>query len=134
MEESKLTVKEIFDVVRALNNETQHVEEALKQLETVKSIQGPSPDLGAQAKANAIAKVVEDREKTLRKTLAFYEKMYNDIQTPELAKLYAVEAAFVNNMAYIDGADISADDKVAALRYVTDKIAELVEKIIIKEN
>ena len=34
MEESKLTVKEIFDVVRALNNETQHVEEALKQLES----------------------------------------------------------------------------------------------------
>ena len=134
MEESKLTVKEIFEVVRALNNETQHVEEALKQLETVKSIQGPSPDLGAQAKANAIAKVVADREKTLRKILAFYEKMYNDIQTPELSKLYAVDAAFVNNMAYIDGADIQPSDKVAALGYVTDKIAEVVEKIIIKEN
>ena len=133
MENSKLTVTEIFEATRALNNETQHIYEALKQLQTVKSIEGPSPDLGAQAKANAIAKVVETREKTLQKTLAFYEKMYDDIQTPELRKLYAIDAAFVNNMAYIEDADISPDDKYAALGYVTDKIAELVEKIIIKE-
>ena len=34
---------------------------------------------------------------------------------------------------YIEDSDISPDDKYAALGYVTDKIAELVEKIIIKE-
>lgn len=130
MEDCKLTVKEIFEATRALNNETQHIEEALKQLQTVKSIEGPSPDLGAQAKANAIAKVVEAREKTLQKTLAFYEKMYHSIQAPELQKIYAIDAAFVNNMAYIEGSDISPDDKYAALGYVTDKIAELAEKII----
>ncbi|MBR2293803.1 MAG: hypothetical protein IKA44_05810 [Clostridia bacterium] len=134
MEECKLTVKEILEATRALNNETQHIEEALKQLQTVKSIEGPSPDLGAQAKANAIAKVVEVREKTIQKTLAFYEKMYNNIQAPELQKIYAIDAAFVNNMAYIADCDISPDDKYAALGYVTDKIAELAEKIIIKEN
>lgn len=133
MENSKLTVTEIFEATRALNNETQHIYEALKQLQTVKSIEGPSPDLGAQAKANAIAKVVEAREKTLQKTLAFYEKMYNNIQAPELQKIYAIDAAFVNNMAYIEDSDISSDDKCAALGYVTEKIAELVEKIIIKE-
>jgi len=134
MENSKLTVKEIFEATRALNHETQHIEEALKQLQTVKSIEGPSPDLGAQAKANAIAKVIEAREKTLREILAFYEKMYHDIQTPELPKIYAVDTAFVNNMAYIESSDLSSEDKYAALGYVTDKIADLVEKIMIKDH
>lgn len=133
MENINLTVTEIFEATRALNNETQHIYEALKQLQAVKSIEGPSPDLGAQAKANAIAKIVEAREKTLQKTLAFYEKMYNNIQAPELQKIYAIDSAFVNNMAYIEDSDISPNDKSAALGYVTDKIAELVEKIIIKE-
>lgn len=59
--------------------------------------------------------------------------MYNNIQAPELQKKYAINSAFVNNMAYIEDSDISPDDKYAALGYVTDKIAELVEKIIIKE-
>ena len=75
MEKDNLTVKEIFDAIRELSKETAHVDEALKQLQSVKSIEGPSPDLGAQAKANSIAKVVAEREKTLQKILEFYEKM-----------------------------------------------------------
>ena len=58
MQENQLTSKEIFDAIRVLNSETTHIQEALRQLQTVKSIPGPSPDLGAQAQANAIAKVV----------------------------------------------------------------------------
>lgn len=130
MEKDNLTVKEIFDAIRELSKETAHVDEALKQLQSVKSIEGPSPDLGAQAKANSIAKVVAEREKTLQKILEFYEKMYNDIQTPNWRTMNEIQAAFVNNMAYISDADISSDDKYAALTYVTDKIAELSEKAI----
>ena len=133
MEENKLAVKEILDAIATLNKETYHIEEALKQLQTVKSIEGPSPDLGAQAKANAIAKVVEYREKTLQKTLSLYEKMYNDIQHPETQKVYLIDTAFVNNMAYIESSDLSSEDKYAALGYVTDKIAELVEKVMINK-
>lgn len=59
--------------------------------------------------------------------------MYNNIQAPGLQKIYAINSAFVNNIAYIEDSDISPDDKCTALGYVTDKIAELVEKIIIKE-
>lgn len=40
----------------------------------------------------------------------------------------------IQSMSFIEASDISGDDKYAALGYVTDKIAELVEKIIIKEN
>ena len=130
MEKDNLTAKEIFDEIREMSKETAYIEEALKQLQTVKSIEGPSPDLGAKAKAESIAKVVEEREKTLRKTLEFYEKMYNDIQTPNWRTMKEIQAMFVNNMAYINDADISSDDKFAALNYVTDKIAELSEKVI----
>ena len=130
MEKDNLTAKEIFDEIREMSKETAYIEEALKQLQTVKSIGGPSPDLGAKATAESIAKVVEEREKTLRKTLAFYEKMYNDIQTPNWRTMNEIQAMFVNNMAYINDADISSDDKFAALNYVTDKIAELSEKLI----
>ena len=55
------------------------------------------------------------------------------IQTEEAKKVNLIKTAFDNNMSFIEASDISGDDKYAALGYVTDKIAELVEKIIIKE-
>ncbi len=78
MEETKLTARDILVAIGALNSESQHINEALKQLELVKS-QGPV-DVGAQATAMAIADIVESREKTLRQTLSLYEKMYDDLQ------------------------------------------------------
>ena len=47
MEENKLTVKEVFDAILALNEKDNHIEAALKQLETVRS-EVPG-DVGAQA-------------------------------------------------------------------------------------
>lgn len=75
---NKLTKKEIFYAISDLLDECDHIELAMNQLQSVKS-EGLE-DIGAQAKANAIAKIVEIRETTLQKTLALYEKMYDDIQ------------------------------------------------------
>lgn len=41
-----------------------------------------------------------------------------------------MKAAFDDNMSFIESSDISSDDKYAVSGYVTDKIAELVEKIV----
>ena len=42
-----------------------------------------------------------------------------------------MKSAFDNNMAMIKDSDMETQDKFAALGYVTDKIAELVEKIVV---
>ena len=76
---NKVTLKEIFCAIGELIEESGHIELALTQLESVRS-EGPG-DIGAQAKAQAIAKIVELRETTLQKALSFYEKMYDDIQS-----------------------------------------------------
>ena len=132
MEENKLTVREIFEAINDLNKESHHIEEAFKQLENVKS-EGPG-DLGAQAKADAIATVVKCRETTLQQTLSMYMKMYDDILKEQPNKVELIKTAFDNNMSFIKDAEIDSEDKYAALGYVTDKIAELVEKIIVNEQ
>ena len=78
---NKITLKEIFCAIGELIEESSHIELALTKLEGVRS-EGPE-DLGAQAKAHAIAKIVELRETTLQKALSFYEKMYDDIQNED---------------------------------------------------
>ena len=75
---NKLTVKEIFYAIGELLEESNHIELALHQLESVRS-EGPG-DIGAEAKAHAIAKIVEIRETTLQKAMSFYEKMYDELQ------------------------------------------------------
>ena len=80
-----------------------------------------------------ICDVFKTRELTFFKLLEMYEKMYDDIQAEEAKKVNLIKSAFDNNMSFIEASDISGDDKYAALGYVTDKIAELVEKSIVKE-
>ena len=75
---NKITLKEIFCAIGELIEESGHIELALTQLEGVRS-EGPG-DIGAEAKANSIAKIVELRETTLQRALSFYEKMYEDLQ------------------------------------------------------
>ena len=82
MEETRLTVKEILEATIALNNEVSYISEALKCLETVRS-EGPN-DFGAEAKANGIAKLVEEHEITRRQFLSLYSKMYDDIRNKEI--------------------------------------------------
>ena len=48
-------------------------------------------------------------------------------------KVNLVKSAFDNNMAMIKDSDMETQDKFAALGYVTDKIAELVERVMFNE-
>ncbi len=80
-----------------------------------------------------ICDVFKTRELTLLKMLEMYEKMYDDVQNEETKKVNLVKSAFDNNMAMIKDSDMETQDKFAALGYVTDKIAELVEKIVVNK-
>ena len=63
--------------------------------------------------------------------LEMYEKMYDDVQNEESRKIDLVKSAFDNNMSFIKNSDIDSEDKITALSYITDKIAALVEKIVV---
>ena len=81
---NKMTVKEIFYAIGELIEESEHIELALNQLQGVHS-EGPE-DIGAQAKAQAIASIVEWRETTIQKAMSLYEKMYTDLQNADADK------------------------------------------------
>ena len=65
--------------------------------------------------------------------LQMYEKMYDDVRGEASAKVELIKSAFDNNMAMINASDMETQDKFAALGYVTDKIASLVEQTLVKE-
>lgn len=54
--------------------------------------------------------------------------MYDDIQNEDAQKINLIKGAFDSNMAFIES---SANNPDEALTYTTDKIAELVEKIVV---
>ncbi|MBQ8497318.1 MAG: hypothetical protein IJ489_07710 [Clostridia bacterium] len=132
MENNILTVKEIFDAITELKNDSSHIEKALTQLETVKSA-GPG-DIGAEAKAQAIATVVKCRETTLQQMLAMYSRMYDDMQNEAAKKVNLISKAFDSNMAFINESDGCEDDKMEALGYITIQIKELVEKVLFENK
>ncbi len=90
------------------------------------------PDV-AMEKIKSIREIALEREKTINKMLDFYLKLYQD-QDEEAKQINLIKSAFDNNMSFIESAEINAEDKYAALGSVTDKIAELVEKVLIKKE
>jgi hypothetical protein len=134
MEENKLTAKEIFVQLTILQKQlTENSQTSLHRLgDALSSLE--SEDCEARfEQIPEICDVFKTRELTLLKMLEMYEKMYDDVQNEETQKVNLVKSAFDNNMAMIKDSDMETQDKFAALGYVTDKIAELVEKIVVDE-
>jgi len=131
MEENKLTAKEIFIQLTVLQKQlTENSQTSLHRLgDALSTLEGEEGDALPEQIAD-ICDVFKTRELTLLKMLEMYEKMYDDIQKEETQKVNLIKAAFDNNMSFIESSDINSEDKYAALGYVTDKIAELVEKVL----
>lgn len=72
------TLAYILERIESIANDTKYIHEALSQLSELKTA-GPG-DICGQSKADAIAHVVDAREETNRKLLAFYEALYKDVQ------------------------------------------------------
>ena len=133
MEESKLTAKEIFVQLTILQKQlTESSNTSLHRLGDAITAIGEEENESRYEQVTEVCDVFKTRELTLFKMLEMYEKMYNDVQKADAEKVQLIKAAFDNNMSFIETSDLSSDDKYAALGYVTDKIAELVQKVLIK--
>ena len=132
MEENKLTAKEIFVQLTILQKQlTENSQTSLHRLgDALSTFESENVEVSCDQIAE-VCDVFKTRELTLLKMLEMYEKMYDDVQNEETKKVNLVKSAFDNNMAMIKDSDMETQDKFAALGYVTDKIAELVEKIVV---
>ena len=134
MEETKLTAKDIFVQIAALQRQlTESSNTSLHRLgDAISSLESDSSENEDRWEQIAdICDVFKTRELTLLKMLELYEKMYSNIQNEEATRVNLIKSAFDNNMSMINESDMEPQDKFAALGYVTDKIAELVEQVII---
>lgn len=75
---SKFTVDYILSMLENISKDGAHLTAALEKLSKLES-KGPG-DVGTADLADAIAHVVDSREDTNRKLIAFYEKMYDDLK------------------------------------------------------
>ena len=96
---NSIGAKDILEALVGMQANMAYVNDALAKLETVRS-DGPE-DIGAQAKAKAMADVVICHETTNQKMIALYEKMYNDISSEQnvLNKIENLHKNLVENSA-----------------------------------
>ena len=73
----KITMQYIFRCIRAVQEDKIFLYRAIEKLGNVRS-EGPG-DVGAAAKANALSHAVEEHEKTNRRLIDFYERIYDDL-------------------------------------------------------
>ena len=84
----------------------------------------------AMEKVKAIREIVTEREKTINKMLDFYLKLYRD---DEAIRIDLIKSAFDKVTDVINAADMESADKYGTICTVTDKISELVEKVIVNK-
>ncbi len=135
MEQNKFTAEEIFVQLTILQKQlTENSNTSLHHLGDAITSIGEEENEVRYEQVTEICDVFKTRELTLLKMLEMYEKMYDDIQQKEAQKVRLIQSAFDNNMAMIKDSDMETQDKFAALGYVTDKIADLVEKIVVNQE
>ena len=134
MSNNKLTAKEIFVQLTILQKQlTESNYTSLHNLRDAISSIGEEYNDSQCEHIEDVCNVFETREATLHRILELYEKMYNDVRNEETTKVNLIKSAFDNNMAMIIESDLSAEDKRAALDRVTDKIAKLVDKVVVNK-
>lgn len=139
MEENKtLTVKDIFDAIGQLRSESAYLNNALSTLSDIPcsgtGAPGSPGDIGAQAKANAIADVIKCRETTNQQMLAFYQRMYDDIVNAEnqafATKAEVIQKSFRDLMTCRACTELDPEDKLSALSEMSGRISGLLSELI----
>jgi len=115
-EPQKLTINYVLEQIEKIQNQTDHIGMALAALgNMVPKTNSTTPDVAGAEQAEAIAEVVESREATNQKLIAFYEKMYDDLKPKEeSAKNKALEmlSKIVTEVGFYEteqGAEILSD-------------------------
>lgn len=132
-ENRPLTAREIFEKIAELQEQlTKNSYHSLHRLDdSVASICGAEENEGKNEQISEVCGVFKMREDTLANMLSLYEKMYNDLNSEYSQKIGLVKVAFDRQAELISKAELKPEDKFAALSEVTEKIAELTEKILI---
>ena len=124
-----ITEQQIFEQITLLQNQlTENSYTSLHRLSDAITSIGEEENEARYEQVAEVCDVFKTRELTLLKMLEMYEKMYADIQKAKKVEL--IKTAFDNNMAFIESNEMDSEDTAAALTYVTDKIAELLQKVI----
>ena len=125
-----ITEQQIFQQITLLQTQlTQNSQTSLHRLgDAITSLGEDEEREFPYEQVSEICDVFKTRELTLLRLLEMYEKMYADIQKAKKVEL--IKTAFDNNMAFIESNEMDPEDTAAALTYVTDKIAELLKKVI----
>ncbi len=128
---TEITEQQIFEQITLLQNQlTENSYTSLHRLSDAITSIGEEENEARYEQVAEVCDVFKTRELTLLKMLEMYERMYADIQKAKKVEL--IKTAFDNNMAFIESNEMDSEDTAAALTYVTDKIAELLEKAITK--
>ena len=121
----EVTPGEILSRIDMLIGETRYLREGIEALAQIASGGTGDPhspgDIGAQAKARAIASVVEQREQTNQKLIALLDRMYGDLSPATVTKKAArapEETKLIERL--IDQAPEMSED---VLRTFLDKLA-----------
>ena len=134
MEENKLTAREIFVQLTILQKQlTENSQTSLHRLgDALSSLEGEDCEARFE-QIPEICDVFKTRELTLLKMLEMYEKMYEDVQGAETRRVNLIKSAFDTKWELIRDADMDLDAKLEAFDNMTVQIAELVERVMIKE-
>ena len=121
----------VFAEIRALREQTEYLNEALKMLQSVAS-EGPG-DIGAQQKARGIADVVQCRETTNQQLLRFYEKVYDDLKQREnqrkTEKIKLVKDIWLSYLEAVDDVLVE-DDRPAVAKDVLSRLETLCANVM----
>ena len=108
MRAPEMTVEYILGEIRAIQDNDAYLYQAISELKQIE-VCGPG-DIGAQAKATAIAETVKAREETNRRLLDFYRNVYDKLTAEDKLRdkcLDIIEKA-VYNPAGVDAAELEA--------------------------
>ena len=132
-ENKPLTAREIFDRISELQKQlAESANHSLFRLDDMlTSICSASDDVENKEQVAEVCSVFKMRENTLTNMLSLYEKMYNDLNSENSQKIGLIKVAFDQQAELISKTELKPEDKFAALSDVTEKIAELTEKILI---
>ena len=130
-EKNGLTVRDIFVQLTILQNQlTENSQTSLHRLgDALSTLDSENVEVSCD-QISEVCDVFKTRELTLLRMLEMYQRMYEDLISEETRRVNLVKSAFDSNMAMIKESDMATEDKFAALNYVTEKIAEMVDKVI----
>ncbi len=128
-----LTSREIFEKISELQEQlTKNSYHSLHRLDdSVTQVCDAEENPEKSEQITEICSVFKMREATLLKMLELYERMYADLNDDNSKKVALIKGAFSEHSETIRISDLPSDDKHAEFSDITEKIAELTQKLLI---